>query len=105
MIQKTEKGKSAYEILKWFHSNSIATTFEQTYKLANLVSTITAATALNERSFSALKKKKKGQEGLSHRSLLSIQKAFVANLKEPSFYNQVTEKINALDRRAEFHFK
>jgi hypothetical protein len=50
------KGKSAYKILQWFHSNSMATTFEQTYKLSNLVSTILATTALVKWSFLALKR-------------------------------------------------
>jgi hypothetical protein len=27
------KGKSHYEILQWFHSNSTATTFKETYEL------------------------------------------------------------------------
>jgi hypothetical protein len=33
------KGKSAYEILQWIHSYSMATTFVQMYKLANLLYT------------------------------------------------------------------
>jgi hypothetical protein len=42
------EGKSAYEILQWFHSSSMATTFERAYKLANLVSTIPPTTDLVE---------------------------------------------------------
>jgi hypothetical protein len=42
---------------------------------------------------------------LSYRSLLSVEKALVADLKKPSFYDQVIEKIMAVDRRAELHFK
>jgi hypothetical protein len=38
------KGKSDYEILRLFQSNSVATIFEQIYKLSNLVSTIPATT-------------------------------------------------------------
>jgi hypothetical protein len=50
------QGKSPYEILQWFHSNSMATTFEETYKVANLVSSIPATMAAVERRFSAPRK-------------------------------------------------
>jgi hypothetical protein len=106
------KGKSHYDILQWFHMNRMATMFKETYKLANLISTIPATTASVERSLSAFKRIKiylrstEGQEGLSHLSLLSIEKVLLADLKKkPNFYDQVIEKIVAVDMRAELHFK
>lgn len=106
------KGKSPYEILQWLHSSSMATAFEQTYKLANLISTIPAITASVEQSFSALRRIKtylhstQGQDRLSQLPLLSIEKALLAELKKtPNFYDLVIAKFTSINRRAEFHFK
>jgi hypothetical protein len=105
-ISEDFRGKSAYETLLWFHGNNMATTFEQTYKLENLVSTIPAITAVVERSFSALKRNKiylhctQGQDRLSHLSLLSIEQVLDADLKKASFHDQVTEKLMAVNRRS-----
>ena len=48
------EGKSPYEVLQWSHGSNMATTCEQTYKLAHLISTIQATTASVERSFSLI---------------------------------------------------
>lgn len=106
------KGKSPYEILQWLHGSSMATTFEQTYKLANLISTIPAITASAAQSFSALRRIRtylhstQGQDRLSQLSLLSVEKALLAELKKtPNFYDLVIAKFTSINRRAEFHFK
>jgi hypothetical protein len=45
----------------------------------------------------------KVRKDLSHLSLISIKKALVADLK-PNTYDQVIEKLVAMDKRAEFCF-
>jgi hypothetical protein len=106
------KGKSPYEVLQWLHGSSMATAFEQTYKLANLISTIPAITASAAQSFTALRRIRtylhstQGQDRLSQLSLLSIEKALLAELKKtPNFYDLVIAKFTSINRRAEFHFK
>jgi hypothetical protein len=47
------KGTPPYEVLQWLHGSNMATTSEQTCKLAEIISTIPATTASAERSFSA----------------------------------------------------
>ena len=47
------RGKSSYEVLRRLHGSNMAKTFEQTYKLANLIPTIPPKTASVERRFSA----------------------------------------------------
>jgi len=74
------KGKSPYEVLQWLHGSSMATAFEQTYKLANLVSTIQATAASTAKIFTVLSRNRtyrhstQGQDNLSQLSLLSIEK-------------------------------
>ena len=106
------KGKSPYEVLQWLHGSSMATAFEQTYKLANLISTIPAITASVAQNFSALRRIRtylhstQGQDRLSQLSLLSVEKALLAELKKtPNFYDLVIAKFTSINRRAEFHFK
>jgi hypothetical protein len=50
------KGKSPYEVLQRPRDNNVTTTFEQTYKLADLIFTIQAPAASAERILSALKR-------------------------------------------------
>ena len=106
------KGKSPYEVLQWLHGSSMATAFEQTYKLANLISTIPAITASAAHSFSAIRRIRtylhstQGQDRLCQLSLLSMEKALLAELKKtPNFYDLVIAKFTSINRRAEFHFK
>lgn len=106
------KGKTPYEVLQWLHGSNMATAFEQTYKLANLISTIPAITASVEQSFSALRRIKtclystQGQDRLSQLSLLSIEKALLAEMKKtPNFHDLIIAKFTSINRRAEFHFR
>ena len=47
------RGKSSYQVLRRLHGSKMARTFEQTYKLANLIPTIPPTTVSVERRFSA----------------------------------------------------
>jgi len=82
------KGKSPYEVLQWLHGSSTATAFEQTYKLANLISTIHAIAASTAQTFTALSRNRtyhhstQGQDNLSQLPLLSIEKDLLAELKK-----------------------
>ena len=82
------KGKSPYEVLQWLHGSSMATAFEQIYKLANLVSTIQVTAASTPQIFTFLSRNRtyhhstQGQDNLSQLSLLSIEKDLLAELKK-----------------------
>ena len=103
-ISEGLKGKSPYEVLQWSRDNNMATTFVQTYKLANLISTIQATAASAERRFSALTRIKiclrstRSQD--SQLSLLSLGKALVAALKKPlNLHDVVVEKFTSVQER------
>jgi hypothetical protein len=105
-ISEGLKGKSPYEVLQWSRDNNMATTFVQTYKLANLISTIQATAASAERRFSALTRIKiylrstRSQD--SQLSLLSLEKALVAALKKPLNLHDVVvvvEKFTSVQER------
>jgi hypothetical protein len=89
----------------------MATTFEQTYKLANLVSTIPLLVASVKQSFSNLERIRtynhstQSLERLGHLSLLSTEKVLAADLKKPNFCDQVIKKLRPVDVRPEFHFR
>ena len=73
-------GSDDIKVLQWLHGSSMATAFEQTYKLANLVSTIQATAASTAKIFTVLSRNRtyrhstQGQDNLSQLSLLSIEK-------------------------------
>jgi hypothetical protein len=80
---------------QWVHINKMATAFEQSYALVNLISTIPASTASVERSISALK-------------ILKIRKHCVialCYLRKPLACYQVTGDMKAVDNRKEFRLE
>jgi hypothetical protein len=73
----------------------MATIFEQTYKLSNVIYTIPATTDAVEQSFPALRRMKaylrstQNQAILSQVSLLLIEKALTAEVKKTSNFHDV----------------
>jgi hypothetical protein len=102
------RGKTPHEFLQWLRGSNIAITFEQTYKLAKPNTTIAAKTQTDERCVAAFRRIAPPKvKTKSVNSLLSIEKALVAELqKTPKLNNVVIEKkIASANIRVEFTFK
>ena len=106
-------GKSPYQILNWMIEKNLADSFEQVYKLTEIICTIPATTASVERSFSTLKRVKtyvrstQKQDRLSSLSMISIEKELLKKLRSnlAEFHNSVIGKFLQSNRRLEFKFK
>lgn len=86
--------------------------FPQIFKLCELVLTIPATSAADERSFSALKRLKnylrnsQNQDRLSSLALMNIEKSFLNKLQsKPSFLDEVIDLFAKKNRRIELNYK
>lgn len=97
------KGNCDHEILQWFRSNRMATTFEQTYIPSNLLSTAPAPTASVERSCQP------SQDAMSGSTVISLNYQ-QGKKKYPSWMQAWRDRISItgpmrMDRTAKFRFK
>src|SRR6266576_5296861 len=100
-------GKSPYQILNWMIEKNLADSFEQVYKLTEIICTIPATTASVEQSFSTLKIVKtyvhstQKQDRLSSLSMISIEKELLKKLRSNlvEFHNSVIGKFLQSNRR------
>lgn len=87
-------------------------TFSEIFNLSSLILTIPVSTSSVERSFSALKRIKTysrnqmQEERLSELALISIEKAFLKDIKTKKFfYDEVIETFTKKTRRIELTYK
>jgi hypothetical protein len=101
-----------YDLVKKIKINYLISTFQEVFKLSQLILTIPSTTGSVERSFSVLKRIKsyqrstQGQERLSSLSLISIEKELLHKEKNhPEFYDKVINEFLKHERRMDFIYK
>lgn len=106
------ENKPLEDICLYMKTHELDEVYSELYKLVKLVLTLPSTTAGVERSFSALKRintylrATQGQTRLSNLGILSIEKELLLEVKQlPNFYDVVTEKFAARNRRVDFIFK
>ncbi|PNF40525.1 hypothetical protein B7P43_G08175 [Cryptotermes secundus] len=103
---------SVYDLHQYMYALQLSCVFPQIFKLCELVLTIPATSAADERSFSALKRLKnylrnsQNQDRLSSLALMNIEKSFLNKLQsKPSFLNEVIDLFAKKNRRIELNYK
>ena len=102
--------KSLHKAFEYLHENGLINSFDEVYKLCQVILTISSHTASAERSFSALKLiltgRRQGQERMSSLSLLSIERRVLLQLQQKwCFYDDLSEKFIAQKRRIELCYR
>ncbi|PNF14161.1 hypothetical protein B7P43_G13483, partial [Cryptotermes secundus] len=103
---------SVYDLHQYMYALQLSCVFPQIFKLCELVLTIPATSAADERSFSALKRLKnylrnsQNQDRLSSLALMNIEKSFLNKLQsKPSFLDEVIDLFAKKNRRIELNYK
>ncbi|XP_066981403.1 zinc finger MYM-type protein 1-like [Macrobrachium rosenbergii] len=106
------RGKPVLDMMKIMHKTKLYQGLPEVYKLAKLIATIPATSAVTKRTSSSLKRIKtycnstQGQENLSSFALMSIEKTLLEHLKlRHTFYEDVTEKFIEKNGSVEFRYR
>jgi hypothetical protein len=102
---------SVYDLHQYMYALQLCV-FQQIFKLWELVLTIPATSAAEERSFSVLERLKnyfrnsQSQDRLSSLALMNIEKSFLNKLQsKPSFVDEVIDLFAKKNRRIELNYK